>query len=424
MGNLKGVDIKRGKLGANVSGNKDAISGLLCNSPAIPKDTTNNIPGIDIKQAVKLTTVADANAYGFNEKYDHDNDVQTYRHIKEFFRLAGEGTPLWLMLYSGTPSDAVGEEYGKRLIAESNGEIRQLAISWSPPSGAAVYVDGFPSEIHAAIAPLQAFYEWTFETFRPCHLILEGRDFNASAGAAALDLRELKDNSNNVLQCYKVSICIHQDYNYAETLSEAGKKFADVGTLLGRIASLPVNRNVGEVAGGDLSDVIKGIYAEAGLSNHKTVKEFEQHLETLDDKGYIFAMQYAGMSGFYFNSDHTCTPVIQDEDGFFNEYSISLGRTHDKAVRNLRTKLLPIVKSTQPVDPNTGKLPKALVTSFEKTGDSVFEKMLNEISSGKTYVDENSNLMIPPRELKVSFVIVPQGQIDVIKGTINLKTSI
>jgi hypothetical protein len=47
-----------------------------------------------------------------------------------------------------------------------------------------------------------------------------------------------------------------------------------------------------------------------------------------------------------------------------------------------------------------------------------------EITDGKTTVDENSNLLISPRELKVSFVLVPTGQIDVIKGFINLKTSI
>ena len=46
------------------------------------------------------------------------------------------------------------------------------------------------------------------------------------------------------------------------------------------------------------------------------------------------------------------------------------------------------------------------------------------ITAGKTTVDPNSDLLISPRELKVSFVLVPTGQIDEIKGTINLKTSI
>jgi hypothetical protein len=423
MGNLKGVDIRRGTLGASVLGNLDAVSGLLCNGPAISADVDAGIIGVAVGEAIRLTSLADANAYGFNELYDSGGDVQVYRHIREFYRMAGEGTPLWLMLYTGTPSVAFGDSYGKKLIAAANGEIRQLAVACVPAS-TVTYVDGLDGGVRAAIAPAQAFYEWSYEAFRPCQVILECRDFHATTATAALNLRGIEDESGNVLQYYKVSLCIHQDWKYAETLSAKGKMFADVGTLLGRIASLSVNRNVGEVQNGSVTDVMKGIFTEAGLSNHKTVKDFESNLEALDEKGYIFLMQYAGLSGFYFNNDHTCTPVILDEDGYYNEYSISLGRTHDKAVRNLRTKLLPLVKSTQPVDPKTGKLPKALVTSFEKMGDSVFAAMLNEISSGKTYVDGDSNLQVPPRELKVSFVIVPMGQIDVIKGKINLKTSI
>lgn len=47
-----------------------------------------------------------------------------------------------------------------------------------------------------------------------------------------------------------------------------------------------------------------------------------------------------------------------------------------------------------------------------------------EITQGKTTTDPDSDLLTIPRELKVSFVLVPTGQIDTIKGTINLKTSI
>ena len=163
------------------------------------------------------------------------------------------------------------------------------------------------------------------------------------------------------------------------------------------------------------------------MSNHQTVAGWDSQLEALDTKGYIFPITYTGISGYFWNNDHTCTPIVQDREGYFNEYTISYGRTHDKAVRLLRVCLLPKVKSTQPVDPQTGLLPKSLVTYFEKLADGdVFDKMAGagEITDGKTTVDENSNLLISPRELKVSFVLVPTGQIDVIKGFINLKTSI
>ena len=202
---------------------------------------------------------------------------------------------------------------------------------------------------------------------------------------------------------------------------------ADLGTMLGCLAAKAINENIGEVADGNIADVTNNKWLVAGLSNHQTIAGWDSQLEALDTKGYIFAISYTGIAGYYWNGDHTCTPIKRDADGRFNEYTISYGRTHDEVVRNLRICLLPSVKSTQPVDPNTGKLPQALVIYYErKADDEVFGVMAAEgkITAGKTTVDPNSDLLISPRELKVSFVLVPTGQIDEIKGTINLKTSI
>lgn len=423
MGNLKGVDIRRGAIGPAVNGDNDAICGLLANGPAVA--AAAGVVGIAIGETAKLTSVADAEALGINEAYDTTNKVRVYRHISEFFRICGEGT-LYLMLYSGTPSDAFGISYGKRMIADSNGEIRVLGIAYNPDENySPTNVNGIDDNVYAAIAAGQLFYDWTYDTFRPCQIILEGRGYAAATSASALDLRNITVGGA-VLEAFKVSVCIGQDWDYAETQNAVGKKFADVGTMLGSIALRPVNHNIGEVEGGDISSAKRGIWVTAGLSNHNKITAEESALETLDTKGYIFAISYTGRSGYYWNNDHTCTPVIQDKDGYFNEYTISYGRTHDKAVRELRTALLPQVKSTQPVDPSTGKLPQAIVGYFDAIGDEVFARMSQhgEITQGKTTTDPDSDLLTIPRELKVSFVLVPTGQIDTIKGTINLKTSI
>lgn len=422
MASLKGVDIRRGTLGANVSGDNDSICGLLANGVAV--EASGDVIGIALGQTVELHSAKEALVYGLTEDYDTVNKVRVYRHISEFFRMAGEGKTLYVMLYSGKPTDALGARYAKKLIADANGEIRCLAVAYSPAEEGTA-ADGMDSDVLSAIVPAQQFYEWAYDSFRPCQIILEGRGMSANTAAAIKNLRNLRDDNNNIISAYKVSVCVGQDYNYAETLDAVGKKMADVGTMLGCLASKKVNENIGEVATGNLTDVVKGCWTKAGLSNHKTIAEMDEELEALDEKGYIFAISYAGYSGLYWNNDYTCTPVVRDEDGFFNEYMISYGRVHDKAVRDLRTKLLPKVKSTQPVDAKTGKLPKAIVTYFEKLGDEVFDSMAGKglISEGKATVDENSDLLISPRVLKVSFVLVPTGQIDEIKGTINLKTS-
>ena len=425
MGSLKGVNIQRGTIGASVNGDRDSIVGLLATGVAVAADVANGISGIALGQTVKLTSLTDAEAYGINEAYDSTNSLSVYRHVSEFYRICPNGT-LYLMLYSGNMEAAFAEEYAKKLIVDANGEIRILGIANTPTEEATEYLNGFPEDVFGSIQLGQQLYDWAFSTFRPCQVILEGRDFNVANAASALDLRNITIN-DQVLEAFKVSVCIAQDWKFADELDSIRKKMADLGTMLGSIAKKAVNENIGEVEGGNLVDVTNNKWLVAGLSNHQTVAGWDSQLEALDSKGYVFAISYTGIAGYYWNNDHTCTPIKKDKEGYFNEYTISYGRTHDKAVRDLRTCLLPKVKSTQPVDPNTGKLPQALVTYFERLADDdVFNTMAAEglITAGKTTVDPNSDLLISPRELKVSFVLVPTGQIDEIKGTINLKTSI
>lgn len=425
MGSLKGVNIQRGTIGASVDQGADAITGLLATGVAVAADAANGISGIALGQTVKLTSLTDAEAYGINELYDSTNSLSVYRHISEFYRMFPNGT-LYLMLYSGDMEAAFAEQYAKKLIIDANGEIRILGIANTPAAATEEYLNGFPEDVFGSIQLGQQLYDWAFSTFRPCQIILEGRDFNAANAASALNLRNITI-SNQVLEAFKVSVCIAQDWKFADGLDAIRKKMADLGTMLGSLAKKAVNENIGEVEGGNLVDTTNNKWLVAGLSNHQTIAGWDSQLEALDSKGYIFAISYTGIAGYYWNNDHTCTPIKKDKDGYFNEYTISYGRVHDKAVRDLRTCLLPKVKSTQPVDPDTGKLPQALVTYFERLADDdVFNAMAAEglITAGKTTVDPESDLLISPRELKVSFVLVPTGQIDEIKGTINLKTSI
>lgn len=412
MASLKGVNIIRGKLGASVNTNSDGICGLLATGVATSE--------LELLKAVELHSTDDLEALGITEDYDKENHVCVYRHVSEFFRIAGDGATLHLMLYSGSPVDIFDEGGAARqLIAAAKGEIRILALAYTPGE------NEDPLNLTALIQKAQNFYDWTFDTFRPCQVVLEHNGFAASTAVSAQDLKAIAVG-DATLEAFKVSVCIGQDYQYADQFTDSRRTMADVGTMLGSIAAKAVNENIGEVATGNLTNATKGIWVEAGLSNHKKISEWDSQLETLDEKAYIFAVAYAGFAGFYWNNDYTCTPVIKDKDGYFNEYTISYGRILDKCVRDLRTALLPYVKGSQQVDPKTGKLPQSTIAYFESVGDTVFESMQARgiITRGKTTVNADSNLLVTPRVLEVSFVVVPTGCIDEIKGTINLKTNI
>lgn len=420
---MRGVIINKGTTGANIE-NLDGCSGLLLNGVAVA--ASEGILGVVLGDTYQLEKVKDAEDLGINAAYDTTNNVRVYRHITEFYRMAGEGTKLYICVCAQTKTPAVMmTDHAHNMISEANGEIRYLAIGYNPAVGyTATYVDGLETAVREAIDDAQLLADWAWDTDRPLHVLIEGRGINGSA-VSMISLKEIE--VLNALQYYtNVSVCIGQDWDFAESLTGHGRNFADVGTLLGSRAKLPCNRNIGEVETMDISNAKKLIWVNAGLSNHTKIANVEADLATLDEKGYIFGISYTGISGYRWNNDHVCAAEVVDADGFMNESTIAYGATLGKAARLLRQKLLPKVKTTVPVDTATGLLPTGMVKYFEGIGNSALADMIaaGEISGGATTVDASSNLLSGDKVLKVSFVIVPTGTINEIVGTINLKNSL
>ncbi|NDV93542.1 hypothetical protein D0T84_01245 [Dysgonomonas sp. 521] len=408
---LRGVTLQEGRIGANVAGDSREF-GIICSGIAVQDKAQLNT-------TYKLLRPSDAEAIGITEEYDTTNKVRVYRHISEFYRRAGEGRALHLRLIAQSfkPADMV--ESAKILVVEADGMISDLAFGYNPPAGyLETMADGFNSDVRAAIGPLQQFAVWTDENDMPLHTILEGRAL-ADDASGAIDLRALKVG-DATLEAAKVTIVFGQDWVYADTLDDLGKKYADVGTFLGVIASQAWNRNPGEVETQNLTDATLGVWTIGGLSNHKKYSEVFESLESLNDKGYVFPIKYQGLTGYWWNDGHVCAPIIIDAQGNMNQHMIYYSHTMDEAKRNLRRVYLPEVK--KPVQLESGKLPTGMVGYYNAIGDREFERLAgNElISEGKTYTDANSDLLIA-KVLNIDFGVVPTGCINEILGTINLK---
>lgn len=411
MADLKGVDIQKGRLGANTSGSNDAISGIVIGSKATPK--------LAVDTPAVVYNLRDVEQLGLTAEFDKANNVNVYRHISEFYRMAGEGTKLYLMLTAqATSITQVCDKKLKKLLAFANGEVKQLAVAVNM-TGTVPLLNGVPADVYNAIAKAQAVAEWAYEYHMPCQIFLEGYSYGGTASTSA-DLRAIEN-----VNATKVSVVIGQDYNYAKTKTGNAQKFADVGTVLGVCAKATVNQNIGENESFDLTNATVEAWLEPGLSSHISNKEVLEDLQTLEDKGFIFGVTYPGMAGVRLNNDHVCTPIIIDTDNSMNEHTVSYGRVVDKAVRGLRTAYLPKIKTNWAVDEKTGKLSPGAIVSMEDIGDRVFEDMLSrgEITFGKTFVDADSDLLVA-KVLNVRYKIVPRGTIGEIKGVVNLKTKV
>ncbi len=421
---LYGVKIQRGNIGAGVSGMPFRTSALLTTGEAVADK-------LELGKVYELMNVNDMVALGLDDNYDSANDVIVAEHVREYFRMSGGGAKLYLMVAPlGTELDDLieDEDFAKKLITEAKGEIYNLAIGFNidpeDDEYEEVHTDGMLSEVRAALVKAQALYDWADNTFRPIQILLEGRSHTGTA-AASLNLRAIPATPSGILELNRVSVVIGQDWEYADSFEDSHcQKYAAIGTALGTLAALEINENIGEIDRRNLTDELRSKWLIAGLSSHSTIEDVEvqAQLETFDAKGYIFPMLYVGISGYRWNDDHVCAPVIVDAEGNMNEHTIAYARTLDFCKRELRKALLPQVKKVKPVDAATGKLPTGIVKEFEGYGNTVFEDMFaaGRISSGVTTVDKNSDLLVE-KVLKVSFRVVPYGNIGAINGTINMR---
>lgn len=415
MSNLNGVIIGKGQIGVNTLTSGDGISGLIIPQTAQPS-------ALFLENGVRtFYTSADVKKAGYTETYDFANNTSVSRHLMEFYRMGNEGKKLYVLMVPDitTMQDIIeNPNMAKKLLIYAKGEIKQLGIC-GKTTGEIVYVDGLPTDVFASIPKAQSLYDWSYANHFPCNILLEGYAYKGPAASVA-DLRAIEN-----VNADKVSIVIGQDFKRASTKTLLAKKYAEVGTALGTLAKATVEQNIGDNEAFNLTDAKKGVWLVPGLSSNEANETVFDDLQTLENKGYIFGLNYSGIEGVRWNGDHVCAEIIQDTDGNINEHTIAYGRTHDKAMRLLRTALLPKVKKSYPVDPTTGKLPIGVQKYFKGIGDAVFAGMVRrkEISSGEMFVDPESDL-ITEKVLKTSYVIVPYGTIGEIRGTSNLKVSL
>jgi hypothetical protein len=296
------------------------------------------------------------------------------------------------------------------MLVEENGAIKQLAAGLNSDSPTPDLTSGILADVVTAIAKAQQLAKSEFDLHRPVNIIIEGRHFDAPA-SAALSLRTL--NSSQVC----VVIGADNDISIARP---SNTYYAAIGDALGCISLAAVNECIGWVGKFPLTDTANGYFLNAGLSDGNKINTYEADWGTLHDKGYIFAKPHTGKSGFWWNSDPTCTLVSDDEAYLSNS------RTLNKAARIVRAALLddlnsPITLTAQ------GTIQPVQIGDFEAKCETDLDDVMmkaGEISALSVYIDPNQNFITDGEELDVVFKIVPVGVAREIVGKISLVPSL
>lgn len=361
------ISYLNGQLGT-VGDSPDGLFALACGAVAVG-DT------FALEKAYSVRSLDDVAALGITA----DDNPRLYKHLREFYDEADTGTELvvWGVAKSATMASLCDYAGGslRKLIEGQAGRLRGVFVAQDgvAPGDAA---EGLAPDVFAALAPAQKLAEWsTDELYAPIFVVLEGRGYTDGDG--------MRDMSRQLYN--RVGILVGD--------TAPGSEGACVGTMAGRLASLPVQRNLGRVKDGPL-------YPTLMYVGTAKVEEGGSQIAGLYDKGYITPRRYVGRSGYYFTDDRlACDPT--------DDYAhIANRRVVDKAYRIVYDTLLDMMLDELEVNED-GTLQNGVVKSWQQAVENAINRSMTangELSAGdgegcECYIDPTQDVLATSKVL-------------------------
>lgn len=374
------IQFLNGQLGT-VGESPDGLMALVCGASAVAGK-------LELNTAYQVTGMDDLTSLGVTET----NNATLYKHVTEFYDEAGSGTKL--ILYPVSAGTKVTElcdytkttgGYARDLITRQNGALRGIGVAGLDTGVSSAGANGLDPDVFTALPGAQQLAEWaTSELYAPLFFVLEGRCYDAT--------KELKDLTSEKYN--RVAVVI------GDTVSDSAG--ACVGTLLGRVASIPVQRNIGRVKDGSLFPLEMYV-------GEKKIEESGSIISTIFERGYIVPRKHVGRSGYYFaDAPMACDPT--------DDYSsMPNRRVIDKAYRIAYDTMLEELLDELELNED-GTLEHAVVKSWQQTLENAINRQMTangELSATdgegcKAYINEKQNVVSTSR-IEMNLKVRPHG---------------
>lgn len=352
-----------GALGRALAG-KDHYAGIIVYEDNKPTGFSSS----DIKV---LNSIEDAEAAGIKEDATSEKIKALHYHLKRFYKVYeffGLTPQLWVMI-ADVPSTSYDYSELETLQDEAGGDIRRFGLYTTEAFGT------------SSLDTIQSVLQGLENNHKPCSCIVAMDHKTTSDWTTVDDLRELSDN--------KVHVTIGQDGGAegASLASSLTASLTDLGSILAISTVKAVHHNIGWVDRYDVA--FDGEFDVPALANGDLVKNNESVLQSLHDKGFIFLRKFVGLSGTYFNDSHACTSITSDYAYMENNDVI------DKAIRGIRTYVIPSVNRPLTLDADSGKLDETIVGFFENKAAQALDQMVRdgELSGYSVYVDPDQDVL-------------------------------
>ena len=342
---------------------EDHISGFLAYVGTLPSGFTAEAP----IQAV--STIETAEDLGITAEASSWEIKVIYHQLGEIFRL-NPGISLYVGLFS-KPEEESGYTFAeiKQLQNYAGGRIRQVGVYCGDnllKKEDITTLQGIADTLEAQDMPLSILYA------------------PKVADITNLPTDVAGPNKKNV------SVVIAQAGNgkaadlFADTANTKKNSVSAIGVFLGILSSASVQESIAWV-----KRFPTGIDLPA-FADGKLYRDIDKAvIESLDTARYLFFTTYSGYSGSYINDSHTMDAAISD-------YAyIESVRTMDKAVRGIRTYLLPELGGTLYIDQETGKLQYYTVTHLTNVANQALEDMerAGELSGYAVEINPDQNVL-------------------------------
>ena len=374
------IQFLNGLLGT-VGESADGLMALMCGASAVAGTLALN----SIYEVRSMNDLAELGVTA-------QNNATLYKHVSEFYDEAGSGVKL--ILYPVAPATTAtficdytktAEGFARDLITRLNGALRGIGIAGVNSNSSVASTNGLDPDVFTAMPKAQQLAEWaTTELYAPLFFAIEGRAYDAS--------KELKDLSAETYNRCLVAI--------GDTVTNSTG--ASIGTLLGRIASIPVQRNIGRVKDGALSPL--EMYVGA-----KKVEESNSVIASIFDKGYIVPRKHVGRSGYFYADDPMACDPTDDYAHLANR------RVIDKAYRIAYDTMLN--ELLDEIDLNEdGTMQHAVIKSWQQTLENAVNRQMTangELSATdgegcQVYINERQNV-VSTSKIELTLKVRPHG---------------
>lgn len=360
MNSLK-IERQNGNVPKSVAG-EDHVSGFIAYlaEAEIPD-------GFKTEHIQTISTIDKAEALGITDEADSWNVKVLHYQLSEIFRVNPS-----ISLYVGIFSKPTNYKFAEIKTVQNfaSGCIRQMAIWCGDKAFSAddvTAIQGVADALDLENAPLSVLYAPKV----------------TSVGALPSDVAGAN-------QC-RVSVIIAQagSGTGAELYADAANKTAKssvsaIGVVLGLLSSAAVHQSISWV-----KNFPTGVNVPA-FGDGTLYRDLDKALiEQLDGGRYIFFVTHVGQAGSYVNDSHTMDSAISD-------YAmIESVRTMDKAVRGVRTYLIPELGGNIYIDADTGKMQAYSVSHLETTANKALEDMekAGELSGYKVEIDPDQDVL-------------------------------